>query len=137
VGEVLLDEPALVVEARPQALKSSDRIGENAARTPQDVERSARASEQMLVGADMLDATRQSSDSFDHAQGKAAVVRTAGAMSGALDERPPQSRRIGGQLDRRRVLRRELTTEAIMTHLVVDAKTIQMTSFLGLWVVWS
>ena len=30
-------------------------------------------------------------------------------MAGALDERPPQSRRIGGQLDRRRVLRRELT----------------------------
>jgi len=98
-----------VVEARPQSLDSADRIGVNAARTPQDVERSARASEQMLVGADVLDATRQSSDSFDHAQGDAAVVRTAGAMAGALDERPPQSRRIGGQSDRRRVLRRELT----------------------------
>ena len=59
VEEVLLDEPALVVEARPQSLESADRIGVNAARTAQDEERSARASEQMLVGADVLDATRQ------------------------------------------------------------------------------
>ena len=92
-----------MVEARPQTLESAGHIGANAARTPQDVERSARASEPVLVGADVLDATRQSSDCF------AAVVRTAGAMAGTLDERPLQSRRIGGQLDRRRVLRRELT----------------------------